>query len=83
VANLGADVQKAELSRAAQVWFDQSVFKGVGDLAELDGLGEEEEEEEAEEVSDVEMEDQEVCVFVFMHGLVANSTPLVCKRRRL
>ncbi|KAJ9110007.1 hypothetical protein QFC20_003081 [Naganishia adeliensis] len=56
VANLGADVQKAELSRAAQVWFDQSVFKGVGDLAELDGL---DEEEEAQEVSDVEMEDQE------------------------
>lgn len=54
VANLGADVQKAELSMAAQVWFDQSVFKGVGDLADLDV--EEEPEEEEEEDEDVEME---------------------------
>lgn len=66
VANLGADVQKAELSRAAQVWFDQSVFKGVGDLAELDGL--DEEEEEAQEVSDVEMEDQEVSSILLCVG---------------
>jgi AdoMet-dependent rRNA methyltransferase SPB1 len=65
VANLGADVQKAELSRAAQVWFDQSVFKGVGDLAELDGL---DEEEEAQEVSDVEMEDQEVSSILLCAG---------------
>lgn len=56
VANLGADVQKAELSMAAQVWFDQSVFKGVGDLADLDVP--EEEEEEAGEEEDVEMDDE-------------------------
>ncbi|KAJ9101700.1 hypothetical protein QFC21_003038 [Naganishia friedmannii] len=61
VANLGADVQKAELSMATQVWFDQSVFKGIGDLAALDeeeSDDEHEEEEEAQAVSDVEMEDR-------------------------
>ncbi|KAJ9117038.1 hypothetical protein QFC22_004697 [Naganishia vaughanmartiniae] len=78
VANLGADVQQAELSMATQVWFDQSVFKGIGDLAALDDEEsddeDEEEEEEAEAVSDVEMEDQAVCCLVLAHCCIVSLT---------
>ncbi|KAK4688660.1 AdoMet-dependent rRNA methyltransferase SPB1, partial [Tremellales sp. Uapishka_1] len=59
VTSLQDKEKRAEMSRQAQLWFDQSVFKGVGDLTALDGDEEEEEEgaeeEEEEEESDVEM----------------------------
>ncbi len=48
VMNIGAQADKAEMSRAAQVWFDQPMFKGVGGLAALDGLDEVEDEDEDE-----------------------------------
>ena len=54
VTNLGADVEQAEMSRQAQVWFDQSIFKDVGDLADLDEGEEEEDEEEDSEDEDME-----------------------------
>jgi AdoMet-dependent rRNA methyltransferase SPB1 len=68
VTNLGADVEKAEMSRQAQVWFDQSIFKDVGDLADLDAGDEEEQEmsddemsgEISEEDSDVDMAEADV-----------------------
>lgn len=50
---------RAEMSRQAQVWFDQGVFKDVGDLAALDGDDESEEDEEDEEDSDDEDEEEE------------------------
>jgi AdoMet-dependent rRNA methyltransferase SPB1 len=68
VTSLTDRENRAQMSRQAQLWFDQSVFKGVGDLAALDGDEEEEvvkEEEdesmdgdvdEAEEEGDVDME---------------------------
>jgi AdoMet-dependent rRNA methyltransferase SPB1 len=65
VTSLREKEERAQMSRQAQVWFDQSVFKGVGDLAALDGDDEEEEEEddddEDEEMSDEdeEMSDEE------------------------
>lgn len=52
VANLGADVQNAEMSRAAQVWFDQSVFRGVDELAELDAASESDEPMAADDSDD-------------------------------
>ncbi|RXK36437.1 AdoMet-dependent rRNA methyltransferase SPB1 [Tremella mesenterica] len=66
VTSLREKEEKAQMSRQAQLWFTQSVFKDVGDLAALDGVEEEEEEEdeemseelssaEDEEGSDVEM----------------------------
>jgi len=48
VTSLQDREQRAQMSRQAQLWFDQSVFKGVGDLAALDVEEEEEEEEEEE-----------------------------------
>lgn len=68
VTNLGADVEKAEMSRQAQVWFDQSIFKDVGDLADLDAGDEEQEEsddemdsdEESGEESDIDMAEADV-----------------------
>lgn len=62
VTTLSAAQERAELSRQAQVWFDQSVFKDVGDLAALDGDSESEAESEAEPESDVEMEAAEAVV---------------------
>lgn len=66
LTTLTPDDSRAKMSRQAQVWFDQSMFKGVGDLAALDGPEEDEEEDEDEEMeedddeegddSDVEME---------------------------
>jgi len=49
VTSLTDRENRAQMSRQAQLWFDQSVFKGVGDLAALDGEEEEEVEEEEEE----------------------------------
>ncbi|ORY33813.1 putative RNA methyltransferase [Naematelia encephala] len=64
VQSLQEGEKRAEMSRQAQLWFDQSVFKGVGDLAALDGDDEEEEDEdeemedsEEEEDDDIEMDD--------------------------
>lgn len=51
--------KRAEMSRQAQVWFDQGVFKDVGDLAALDGEDESEEEEEDEDMEEEESEDDE------------------------
>lgn len=53
---------RAQRSKQAQLWFDQPVFKNVGDLAALDGDDEEEEEEDESEEEesadeDVDMED--------------------------
>jgi AdoMet-dependent rRNA methyltransferase SPB1 len=56
------------MSRQAQVWFDQSIFKDVGDLADLDAGDEEEQEmsddemsgEISEEDSDVDMAEADV-----------------------
>jgi hypothetical protein len=58
VTNLGADVERAEMSRQAQVWFDQSIFKDVGDLADLDE-GEEEDDEQEESEDEDEDEDMD------------------------
>jgi len=63
VRNLAADVDQAEMSRAAQVWFDQPMFKGIGDLAALDGddddeeEGDEDVEEDDDDDKDASMED--------------------------
>jgi len=69
VTSLTEKEERAQMSRQAQVWFDQSVFKGVGDLAALDGEDEEEEDADvedgddededmgAEEADDMEMDD--------------------------
>ena len=53
---------RAQRSKQAQLWFDQPVFKNVGDLAALDGDDEEEEEDDESEEEesadeDVDMED--------------------------
>jgi AdoMet-dependent rRNA methyltransferase SPB1 len=57
VTSLQDPQKRAQMSRQAQIWFDQSVFKDVGDLAALD---EDEEDEEAEEsVDDEEHEEEE------------------------
>lgn len=58
VTSLQDREQRAQMSRQAQVWFDQSVFKGVGDLAALDG-DEEEEEEEADDEDEGEDEEED------------------------
>lgn len=62
VTSLQDREQRAQMSRQAQVWFDQSVFKGVGDLAALDGDEDEEEEEadDEDEDDDEEEEDEEM-----------------------
>lgn len=49
VTSLTEQADRAQMSRQAQLWFDQGVFKGMGDLAALDGADEEDEEEEEEE----------------------------------
>jgi AdoMet-dependent rRNA methyltransferase SPB1 len=54
VTSLQDKEKRAEMSRQAQVWFDQSVFKGVEDLVELD---EEDEDDEMSEDGDDEDED--------------------------
>jgi AdoMet-dependent rRNA methyltransferase SPB1 len=59
---------RANMSRNAQVWFDQGVFKGLGDLAALDGDDEDEDMEEDDDMddsdeaedSDVEMEEDDL-----------------------
>ncbi|WVQ78097.1 AdoMet-dependent rRNA methyltransferase SPB1 [Cryptococcus sp. DSM 104549] len=58
VTSLAEKEQRAQMSRQAQVWFDQPMFKEVGDLAALDGDDESEEDEEEEE-EDEEMEESE------------------------
>ena len=63
VTSLRESQDRAQLSRQAQQWFDQSVFKGVGDLAALDAA-EEDAEQSGSDVShldedgDVEMGDE-------------------------
>ncbi|GMK56798.1 hypothetical protein CspeluHIS016_0306380 [Cutaneotrichosporon spelunceum] len=60
---LAPDESRANMSRQAQVWFDQGVFKDVGDLAALDGpedsndeeMDEDDEDEDEDADSDVEM----------------------------
>ena len=59
VTSLNEKEERAQMSRQAQVWFDQSVFKGVGDLAALDGDDEEEEEEEQEDDDELDGEASE------------------------
>ena len=55
VTSLRERESRAQTSRQAQLWFDQAVFKGVGDLAALDGEeGDEESDEEGEESEDGE-----------------------------
>lgn len=87
VANLGADVEKAEMSRQAQIWFDQSIFKDA-DLAALDGDdesedtdGEEEQsDDEDDEAADIEMADADVgfsfCKLHLQAGSRADFDPL-------
>jgi AdoMet-dependent rRNA methyltransferase SPB1 len=62
VTSLQEPEQRAQMSRQAQVWFDQSVFKGVGDLAALDGDDEDDEDDEMEDDEDDESleEDEDV-----------------------
>lgn len=50
---------RANMSRQAQVWFDQGVFKGVGDLAALDGEDDDEDEDEDHEEDDGSAGDDE------------------------
>lgn len=45
LTSLSRDDSRDKMSRQAQVWFDQSVFKDMGDLAALDGDDEDEDEE--------------------------------------
>ncbi len=63
VMNIGADVDQAEMSRAAQVWFDQPMFKGLGDLAALDEEDDAdtdaEDEDDASDEQDVKMAEDE------------------------
>ncbi|OCF45459.1 AdoMet-dependent rRNA methyltransferase SPB1 [Kwoniella heveanensis CBS 569] len=54
VTSLQESEKRAQMSRQAQLWFDQSVFQGMGDLAALDGDEEEEEEEEEDSEGDSE-----------------------------
>lgn len=58
VTSLREKEERAQMSRQAQVWFDQSVFKDAGDLAALDGDDEESEEENVED-EDEEEEDED------------------------
>ncbi|KAL7423920.1 AdoMet-dependent rRNA methyltransferase spb1 [Cryptotrichosporon argae] len=58
VTSLAEPEKRAHMSRQAQLWFDQTVFKGVGDLAALDG--EDEEDEDADDESDDAMDEDEV-----------------------
>lgn len=61
INQFNAAEKRQQMSRQAQLWFDQSVFKGVDDLAALDGEEEEEEEEEDAEMDEVaEEEDVEM-----------------------
>ncbi|WWC90035.1 AdoMet-dependent rRNA methyltransferase SPB1 [Kwoniella dendrophila CBS 6074] len=59
VTSLQETEKRAQMSRQAQLWFDQSVFKGMPDLAALDGDDEDEEDEEDESEEDVEDGDEE------------------------
>ncbi|WWD15904.1 AdoMet-dependent rRNA methyltransferase SPB1 [Kwoniella shandongensis] len=56
VTSLQETEKRAQMSRQAQLWFDQSVFKDVGDLAALDG---DDEEEEEQDETDEEGDDEE------------------------
>ncbi|KAK8869823.1 AdoMet-dependent rRNA methyltransferase SPB1 [Kwoniella newhampshirensis] len=58
VTSLQETEKRAQMSRQAQLWFDQSVFKDIGDLAALDGDDEEEEEEDEDEEELVETEEE-------------------------
>lgn len=61
VRSLVEPEERKQMSRQAQLWFDQNVFKGVGDLAALDGDEEESEEEEDEGMEgDTEEEEDDV-----------------------
>nr|XP_019013520.1 AdoMet-dependent rRNA methyltransferase SPB1 [Kwoniella pini CBS 10737]OCF52301.1 AdoMet-dependent rRNA methyltransferase SPB1 [Kwoniella pini CBS 10737] len=55
VTSLQEPEKRAQMSRQAQLWFDQSVFKGMDDLAALDG----DDEDEVEVEEEVEEEDEE------------------------
>lgn len=60
LTSLTGDDARARMSRQAQVWFDQGVFKDVGDLAALDGDDESEADDESEENDeDDEMDEDE------------------------
>ncbi|WVW83095.1 AdoMet-dependent rRNA methyltransferase SPB1 [Kwoniella bestiolae CBS 10118] len=61
VTSLQESEKRAQMSRQAQLWFDQSVFKGMDDLAALDGDEEEDETEveEDDEDEDVEMDSED------------------------
>ncbi|ORX39866.1 putative RNA methyltransferase [Kockovaella imperatae] len=61
VTTLRETQDRATLSRQAQLWFDQSVFKGMGDLAALDGPEEsgKSEDEDMDEDEDIDMDESE------------------------
>jgi AdoMet-dependent rRNA methyltransferase SPB1 len=67
--------QRAQMSRQAQLWFDQSVFKGVGDLAALDVEEEEEVEEDEEEEEDESMDGDDESDEVDAEGDVEMDAP--------
>ncbi|WVQ71638.1 AdoMet-dependent rRNA methyltransferase SPB1 [Cryptococcus sp. DSM 104548] len=60
VTNLQEAELRSQRSRQAQVWFDQPMFKDVGDLAALDGEEEDESEEYDDEEEDDESQDEDV-----------------------
>ncbi|KAL1405295.1 AdoMet-dependent rRNA methyltransferase spb1 [Vanrija albida] len=65
VTTLAESQKRAAMSRNAQVWFDQSVFKGVGDLDALAALDGDDESEDGDDESgdddesDAEMDEDE------------------------
>jgi AdoMet-dependent rRNA methyltransferase SPB1 len=58
LTTLTPDTTRAQMSRNAQVWYDQGVFKGAGDLAALDGDDESEEDDEEEDDDDDDDDDE-------------------------
>jgi AdoMet-dependent rRNA methyltransferase SPB1 len=57
VTSLQEGEKRAQMSRQAQLWFDQPVFKGLSDLAALDGEDEDEEETGSEDAASDDEED--------------------------
>ena len=59
VTSLQDGAKRAQMSRQAQLWFDQPVFKGIGDLAALEVDDDEEEVEENETDGDEDVGGEE------------------------
>ena len=68
VTSLNEQAARAQMSRQAQLWFDQGVFKGMDDLAALDADEEEEEDDEEDEASEEEEDDDEDAMDVDSDG---------------